>query len=135
MASEQGVRLMTLEERIAELRDALPAMVVWMAKEAVMEGAKAKHRHQEAYDAENKKEHSGQPYNYSIAHAQYNGVRVAAEVLWKLFCSCSADCQSAIEKVANKRDGYSGYADDYFDDFVIALEERLGGPIRIRTVE
>ncbi len=120
---------------ISDLRETLPTMVIWMAKEAVMEGVKAYHKAQRQYDLENQKKDSGLPYNYTLAHAYNDGVDIAAEVLWKLFYSCGADCQAAIKEVAKRRDGYCGIPDRYFDDFVLALEERLHGPVRIRQKE
>jgi len=120
---------------VKEIRDKLPTMVIWMAKEAVMEGVKAYHKAQRQYDIENQKKQSGQSYNYILAHAYDEGVDIAAEVCWKLFYSCSADCQAAIEEVAKKRDGFRGNPDIYFDEFVLALEERLHGPVSIRELE
>lgn len=119
---------------ISELRNTLPTMVIWMAKEAVMQGVRECHMAQSEYEKQAALREAGQPYNFTLKHAYYEGVRVAAEVLWKLFESCSADCQTTIEKVAEKRDGY-GDPDKYFDDFVVALEEQLGCPVTIRTVE
>lgn len=122
---------------VEELRETLPTMVIWMAKEAVMEGVKAYYKSQRQREIERQKEDSGEPYNYMLANAYYDGVRIAAEVLWKLFSSCSHDCLKAIKTVARKRDGW-GNPDDYFNDFVIALEEQLNKfekTVQIRTEE
>ncbi len=120
---------------VTEIRSSLPTMVIWMAKEAVMEGVKSYHKAQKQYDIEDQKKESGLPYNYALGHAYKDGVHVAAEILWKLFASCTIDCMEAIETVAEKKDGYCGDPDRYFDDFVLALEKRLGDPIRIRKCE
>lgn len=106
-----------------------------MAKEAVMGGVRSYHMSQNEFEKQNKLEKAGKPYNYTTRNAYYEGVRVAAEVLWKLFASCSADCQSAIEKVSQKRDGFCEDPDAYFDDFVLALEAHLHGAVRIRERE
>ena len=118
-----------------ELRNTLPTMVIWMAKEAVMEGVKSYHKSQRENKIQADLADSGKPFNFTLSHAYYDGVRVAAEVLWKLFQSCAADCMDAIRAVAETRDGYSGDPDNYFDDFVVALEKRLRCPVRIRTEE
>lgn len=120
---------------IRELRGKLPTMVIWMAQEAVMEGVAAYHKSQEQYNIEKQKEQAGETYNYILAHAYYEGVRVAAEVLWKLFASCSMECQKAIEEVAKSKDGYFGDPGSYFGAFVAALEKIQGHPVRIREVE
>lgn len=110
-------------------------MVIWMAKKAVMEGVKRYHLAQSEGEKQAALREAGKPYNFTIRHAYYEGVGVAAEVLWKLFQSCSIDCQEAIASVAKNRDGYCGDPDHYFDDFVLALEQQLGTPVTIRKEE
>ena len=120
----------------SELKESLPTMIVWMAETAIREGVKRSRRHYDFREIEREKESAGKPYNYSMAHECYEGVRVAAEVLWKLFCSISADCQKAIEEVAKTMDGYLTYPrKSYFDEFVAALEKVSGEPVRIRDAE
>lgn len=114
---------------VMEIRNSLPIMVIWMANEAVMEGVQSYHKNQQQHDCD-----SDFMRGFRRGESE-RGVKVAAEVLWKLFASCSADCQRAIEKVAEKRDGFCGNPDAYFDDFVEALGMKLGYPVRIRTVE
>lgn len=121
--------------KINELKETLPTMVIWMAKEAVMEGVKAYHKYNAQYDIENNKKDAGEPYNYTLAHAYCEGVNVSSEVLWKLFASCSMECTKAIKEVAKSRDGYCGYGESYFDDFVNALEKVQGRTVSIRIVE
>ena len=58
-------------------------------------------------------------------HAYYEGVCIAAEVLWKLFNGYSAAVQSAIRKVAKDTDVYTSN-EDYFDKFVEAYEAEYG---------
>ena len=120
----------------SELKESLPTMIVWMAETATREGVKRSRRYYELREIEREKESAGKPYNYSMAHECYEGVRVAAEVLWKLFYSISADCQKAIEEVAKTMDGYLTYLrKSYFDEFVEALEKVSGEPVRIRDEE
>lgn len=120
---------------IAELKSILPTMVVWMAKEAVMEGVRAYHKAEIEYNVQMQKQQSGEPYNFLLAHAYKDGVNIAAEVLWKLFESYSIQCQQAIAVVAKDRDGYYGLHESYFDDFVNALEQVQGHPVLIRVNE
>lgn len=114
---------------IAEIKSILPPVAVWMAKQAIMEGIKAYHK------AEETKQKAGKPYDYALAHAYNEGMKISAEILWKLFASCSADCQRAIAEVAKKRDGYCGCPENYFDDFVNALERVQGHSVHIRVTE
>jgi|GEM_PF-855722 len=119
-----------------ELRDKLPTMVIWMAETAIREGVKRSRRYNELRAIEQEKENAGKPYNYSRDHECYEGVRVAAEVMWKLFDTISAYCQKAIEEVAKTMDGYLTYPQkSYFDEFVSALEKVSRMPVRIRTKE
>jgi hypothetical protein len=127
----EGVLKMT----ISEIKAVLSPVTVWMAQEAVMEGVKAHHKAQKQYDIENQKKESGETYNFTLAHAYNEGVHVAAEILWKLFASCSAECQQAIAEVAKNRDGFSGYAENYLDDFINALEKAKGYSVQIRVTE
>jgi len=120
---------------IAEIKSILPPVAVWMAKQAIMEGIKAYHKAQEQYSIEETKQKAGKPYDYTLAHAYNEGMKISAEILWKLFASCSADCQRAIAEVAKKRDGYCGYPENYFDDFVNALERVQGHSVYIRVTE
>ena len=114
---------------INKLRSNLPTMVVWMASEAVMEGVRSHHDNEQQHDWDTD---FIRGFRKGVSE---NGVRVAAEVLWKLFASCSAECQSAISIVAKNKDGYCGYPVSYFDSFVVALEEVQGHPVRIREKE
>ena len=120
---------------VSEVKALLPTMVTWMAKEAVMEGVKAYHKAQKQYEIENQKKQAGESYNFTLAHAYYEGVGIASEVMWKLFASCSAECRKAIDEVAKHRDGYCGYHEEYFDDFILALEKIQGHTVRIRIAE
>ena len=111
---------------ITEIRNNLPKMVIWMAKEAVMKGVRACREARNELNKQGELQDAGKPYNCRLGHAKYEAVSVAASVLWKLFQSCEADCQSAIEKVAEKKNGYLGNPEKYFDEFILALEERVG---------
>lgn len=119
----------------AEIKAVLPPVTIWMAKKAVMEGVRVHHKAQEEYDTEYQKEQAGNSYNFHVSHAYKEGVRVAAEILWKLFASCSAECQMAIAEVAKKRDGHFGHPEEYFDDFVNSLEIVQGRSVCIRVAE
>ncbi len=121
--------------QIKNLKEKLPTMVIWMAKEAVMEGVKAYNKSQKERDIQNAKKEAGDSYNYTLAHAYNDGMNVAAEVLWKLFHSMSIECQRALEEVAKVRDGYCGNHESYLDDFIIALEKVQRAPVRIREEE
>jgi hypothetical protein len=103
---------------VSDIKEQLPSMVIWMAKTAVMTGVSSFHSYE--------KEKHG---------LYYEGVRVSAGILWKLFQSMSIECQKAIEIVAKDRDGYSGTAESYFDDFIIALSKVQNGSVKIRVEE
>ena len=118
----------------ALLKATLPHMVVWMAKTAVQEGVRSYHRVQKLYDTEKQKEQSGLPTSYALANGHRSGINAAAEILWKLFKSTGAECQQAIEKVAQKRDGF-GATEECLDDFMTELERVQGHSIIIRTTE
>ena len=112
-------RVAEVKERLPEVvKETLPEMVIWMAKTAVMEGVKNVHRYEKQGNA-----------------IFYEAVRVSAEVLWKLFCSTSRDCQKALEVVAETKDGYSGNSEDYLDTFIFALANVRGGSVKIRVKE
>lgn len=122
--------------KASEMKSSLPTLVIWMAETAIREGVKRSRRYNELRAIEQEKENTGKPYNYLRAHECYEGVRLAAEVMWKLFDSISANCQKAIEEVAKTMDGYLTYPQkSYFDEFVSALEKVSGMPVRIRTEE
>ncbi len=120
---------------ISEIKAVLPPVAVWMAGKAVEEGVKACNKAQKQSEIEDQKKNSGESYNYSLAHAYREGMHVSAEILWKLFASCSAECQQAIEEVAKNYDGYGGWTEKCFDRFVEALEKVQGYSVRIRTNE
>ena len=120
----------------SELKESLPTMIMWMAETAIREGVKRRRRYYELREIERGKETAGKPHDYSMSNECYEGVRVAAEVLWKLFYSISADCQKAIEEVAKTMDGYLTYPrKSYFEEFVTALEKVSCEPVRIRDAE
>jgi hypothetical protein len=117
-----------------EIKSALPPIAIWMAQSAVIEGVKSHHKYQEQCHVEDKKKEKGETYNYLLAHAYNEGVGVSAEILWKMFSSCVAECKKAISEVSKHRDGY-GYQETYFDDFVNALEKVQGHSAHIRISE
>lgn len=120
---------------IAEIKETVPTLALWMAYKAVMEGVRMVRKSHELRDIEEKKRLAGKPCNFLLAHAYDEGMRASAEVLWKLFATCSYYCQRAIEKVSCRKDGFCGDPITYFDDFVTALEEAQGYPVSIRTSE
>ena len=121
---------------IQVIREYLPTIAVWMAETAIREGVKRSRRYNEIRAIEQEKENTGKPFNYSRAYECYEGVRVAAEVMWKLFSTISAHCQEAIKEVAKTMDGYLTYPQkSYFDEFVRELEKVQGHPVRIREIE
>ena len=83
---------------VTEIRNNLPKMVISVVKEAVMEGVRAHHRAQNEYNEQHKLIDADKPYSFKLAHAYYNSVRVASEVLYRIFESCSYDIQEAIKK-------------------------------------
>jgi hypothetical protein len=110
---------MIIMSKIAtDVKNQLPDMVIWMAKTAVMTGV-----------------YSYKSYEQDNNYLHYEGVRVSAEILWKLFQSMSIECQKAIEIVAKDRDGYCGTAESYLDDFILALANVQNGSVKIRTQE
>lgn len=123
---------------IKELRNKLPTMVIWMAKQAVKEGVKAYRKAEKERAIQDQKKATGEPYSYLMAHTIDESTHVAAEVLYKLFASCVVECLDAIEIVAKNKNGYDGYcgsSNKYFDLFVAALEKVQGYPVRIREKE
>jgi len=121
-----------MNDTVTEIKNSLPKMVIMMAGQAVEEGARAHRKAMEEYNKQKELSDSGKPYNFTLKHAYCESVGVAASVLWRIFQSCEADCQKAIEKAAEKLERYYGYPEKYFDEFLVALEEQLGGPLRIR---
>lgn len=119
-----------------EIIESLSQSTLWMANEAVKQGVKAYHEAKSLYDAEEEKRLAGQAYNFKVYHIQYSAVHVAAEVLWKLFATCTHDCLKAIEAVSGKKDGRSSYGsnpNEYLEGFMDELLKK-GGSLRIRTV-
>lgn len=116
-----------------ELKNTLPAVTIWMAGQAVEEGVRSYLKYQREYKKQVDLMDSGKPYNFTLAHAYHEGLHIAAEVLWRLFPSYVATCMRAIESVAEKFNGYYGWTEARFDDFVEALEEVHGYPVSIRS--
>jgi len=121
-----------MNTQLTEIKNRLPKMVIMMAGQAVESGIRAYRKAEEEASKQVNLRDSGKPYNFTLRHAYYDSVGVAASVLWRIFWSCEADCQSAIEKVAESTGSYYGYPEKRFDEFVVALGERLGGNIRVR---
>lgn len=120
---------------ISEIKAVLPPVAIRMASAAIMEGVKAYHKAKEQREIEANKEQSGEKFNYMLAHAYNEGIQIASEVLWKLFASCSAECQQAIAEVAKVKDGFSGNNESYFDDFINALEKVQCHSVWLRVAE
>lgn len=118
-----------------ELLRSLPPTTLRMAECAVRQGVLAQREAQKHYNAEREKADAGQPYNFHRYHAQYNSVRVSAEILWTLFSTYSYRCLKAIEKVAEQKDGFTqlGTEPEYLLAFMEALADEGHSPVRLRT--
>ncbi|MDR2558688.1 MAG: hypothetical protein LBC86_03975 [Oscillospiraceae bacterium] len=114
-----------------ELRGTLSKETVWMASEAIRQGCEAARKTKQESLKQEALEKNGEPFNYSMKHVYYEGVRIAAEVLWKLFAGYSAAVQNAIKTVAKETDIYTR-GEEYFDRFVEAYAAEYG-TVRIRT--
>ena len=119
---------------VTEIKNILPAMVIKMAGQAVKEGVRMCREYWQERDLQKQFRDSGKPYNFTLSHAHYGSVRVAAEILFELFATCTADILQAIEKVSKNLNGYAGAQDHYLEEFIIALEEQLCSTVRVRDV-
>lgn len=120
---------------IAEIREKLPEMCIWMAATAVKEGVSSYRKAQVIKEEEESKKKDGKDFDFLLAHAYTSGMDAAAQVLWKVFSCCVADCKNAIEIVGRNKDGYFGSPDSYFDSFVEALQVARGYPVELRINE
>lgn len=109
----------------SEIKMALSKETVWMASEAIKQGCEAARRTKEESLKQEQLEKNGEPFNFSQKHAHYEGVSIAAEILWRLFAGYSAAVQSAICKVAKKTDCTTDL-ETYFDKFIEAYETEYG---------
>ena len=116
-----------------ELKATLNKETIWMAAEAVRQGCEAARKTKQESLKQEALQAAGENFDFSTKHIYYEGVCIAAEILWRLFAGYSAAVQSAICKVA---EGTSACTDseDYFDLFV-DIYERECGSVRLRIFQ